>query len=158
MNSESLYSFIGPSVCSNPHHDTRKIAILLVPLLSDVGAGIVSGQYPLEEGPLSQMSDAVASLDKEPHTPAQQVNTKYFYPTDQIFSLVSVSAGPRHPRAARHAQHARHTGTQESAAGQVGPQHQGYSALISNISSCFAVREPTKTSPTISKLISIWKI
>ena len=65
-------------------------AILLVPLcLSDVGAGIVSGQYPLEEGPLSQMSDAVASLDKEPHTPAQQVNTKYFYPTDQIFSLFS---------------------------------------------------------------------
>ena len=103
MNSESLYSFIGPSVCSNPHHDTRKNAILLVPVLSDVGAGIVSGQYPLEEGPLSQMSDAVASLDKEPHTPAQQVNTKYFYPTDQIFSLVSVSAGPRHPRAASHA-------------------------------------------------------
>ena len=62
-------------------------AILRVPHLSAVAAGIVSGQYPLEEGPLSQMSDAVASLDKEPHTPAQQVNTKYFYPTDQIFSL-----------------------------------------------------------------------
>ena len=26
--------------------------------------GIVSGQYPLEEGPLSQMSEAVASLDR----------------------------------------------------------------------------------------------
>ena len=120
MNSESSYSVIGPSVCSV--FGTLKIAFLLVPVLSDVDAGIVSGQYPLEEGPLSQMSDAVASLDKEPHTPAQQVNTKYFYPTDQIFSRVSVSAGPRHPRAARHAQHARHTGTQESAAGQVGPQ------------------------------------
>ena len=35
--------------------------------------GIVSGQYPLEEGPLSQMSEAVANLDKSggegPHTP-----------------------------------------------------------------------------------------
>ena len=30
--------------------------------------GIVSGQYPLEEGPLSQMSEAVASLEG-PHTP-----------------------------------------------------------------------------------------
>ena len=35
--------------------------------------GIVSGQYPLEEGPLSQMSEAVANIDKGvepgPHTP-----------------------------------------------------------------------------------------
>ena len=39
--------------------------------------GIVSGQYPLEEGPLSQMSEAVANIDKSeapggpctPHTP-----------------------------------------------------------------------------------------
>ena len=38
-------------------------------------SGIVSGQYPLEEGPLSQMCDAVNNLDKSgldghgPHTP-----------------------------------------------------------------------------------------
>ena len=36
--------------------------------------GIVSGQYPLEEGPLSQMSEAVNNIDKGegghgPHTP-----------------------------------------------------------------------------------------
>ena len=66
-------------------------------MLSDVDAGIVSGQYPLEEGPLSQMSDAVASLDKEPHTPAQQVNTKYFYPKDQIFSRCPCPQGPATP-------------------------------------------------------------
>ena len=89
--------------------------------------------------------------------PRSRSTQNIFTPQIRYFHA-PVSAGPRHPRAARHAQHARHPGTQEPAAGQVGPQHHGYSAPISNTSLCFAVREPTKTSPTISKLISIWKI
>ena len=37
--------------------------LLFIPVCS----GIVSGEYPLEEGPLSQMSEAVNNID--PHTP-----------------------------------------------------------------------------------------
>ena len=33
--------------------------------LNPVNPGIVSGQYPLEEGPLSQMSEAVSKLFQE---------------------------------------------------------------------------------------------
>jgi hypothetical protein len=44
----------------------QQTALLFV-LQVFVSLGIVSGEYPLEEGPLSQMSEAVNNID--PHTP-----------------------------------------------------------------------------------------
>ena len=73
-NSKSPGLYAPPDMNSKSRQVKRRPSLVISLTLTQF-SGIVSGQYPLEEGPLSQMCDAVNNLDKSgldghgPHTP-----------------------------------------------------------------------------------------